>query len=441
VLTPTRYALAGDVHIAYRTMGDGPIDLVVSLGYISHVEHELTEPRVRAFFDRLATFSRVIFFDRRGAGLSDPVEYTPTLEDQVDDVRAVLDAVGSERAAILGHTGGSPFAMMFAATEPDRISHLVLFAGFARTTSTSDYPHGNTPEIRDAIVSSTLRSWGSGAYLALAVPSLLADPEFRDWFAALERLSSPPGATAKFFAMLGDIDVRPLLPAIKQPTLVMYPSSTPMVEEGHSLYLAEHIENAQYKSLPGADVLAVTPEACELYAGEIEEFLTGSRPALPSTRALRTVLFTDIVDSTQQAAQLGDSKWRDVLDSHDRIVRRELSLHRGVEVNTTGDGFFATFDGPERAIRCALAVSEALEPVGLTVRSGLHTGECEVRGEDLGGMTVHIGARVAAMAGPHEVLVSQTVRDLVVGSELDFNDRGDHELKGVPGTWHLFAAA
>jgi class 3 adenylate cyclase len=441
VLSDIRYARAGDTHIAYRTLGDGPIDLVVSLGFLSHVEHEFAEPRVAAFFERIAAFSRVIVFDRRGVGLSDAVDHPPTLEEQVDDVRAVLDAIGSERVAMFGHTTGGPYALLFAASEPERVSHLILASSFARMTRTDDYPWANPPEVRDALVEIMVENWGTGQTAAGMVPSLAADADFRDWLGAMERLSCGPGAARKFFEIIGEIDVRPILGSVHQPTLVMHPDAAVQIASGHSHFLAEQIPNARYFNAPGADIITVDPETIELVAAEIQEFLTGERPEAVHNRTLRTVLFTDIVDSTQRASELGDREWHALLDRHDVLVRRELERFRGREVNTTGDGFFAAFDGPERAVRCALAINESVSDAGIKVRAGLHTGECEVRGNDLGGLAVHIGARVAAKADQSEVLVSQTVRDLVVGSELNFAGRGEHELKGIPGTWQLFAAA
>ncbi|MGH2905418.1 MAG: alpha/beta fold hydrolase [Solirubrobacterales bacterium] len=441
MLSKTRYARAGDTHIAYRTLGDGPVDLVVSLGFLSHVEHEFTEPRVAAFFERLAEFARVVVFDRRGVGLSDPIDHVPTLEEQVDDVSAVLDEIGSERVAMFGHTTGVPYALLFAASQPERVSHLVLASGFARMTYADDYPWANTAEVRSTLNDLILQNWGSGNTAAAVVPSLAADEEFREWYGGMERLSCAPGAARRAFETIGEIDVRSILPTVHQPTLVMHPDASVQIDGRHSHYLAEHIPNARFVNMPGADVIVVDPEVSEFVAAEVQEFVTGTRPEKAHNRTLRTILFTDIVDSTSRASQLGDREWSDLLDRHDALIRRELAQYRGREINTTGDGFFAAFDGPERAVRCALAINASVKDAGIPVRSGLHTGECEVRGEDLGGLAVHIGARVAAKAGGHEVLVSQTVRDLVVGSDLSFEERGEHELKGVPGTWHLFAAA
>lgn len=442
MLSETKYAKLGDAHIAYKTLGDGPIDLVLSLGYVSHVEHLFAEPRMRAFFERLAAFSRLIVFDRRGVGLSDPFDRAPTLTEQADDMRAVLDDLGSEQAAIFGFTAGVPYAVVFAATDPERVSHLVLGSGFARFTWAEDYTWAMKPELRDAYLDHTLHeTWGTGALATNFAPSVANDPEFREWMAALERLSCGPGAARKFSKMIGDTDVREILPLVQQPTLVMHPSGSPQIDIRHSRYLAEHIPNATFLELPGADVTPVTPEQQILVSDATEEFLTGNKRVGTHNRALRTVLFTDIVDSTQKAVELGDQNWHQVLDRHDAVVRRELAHYQGREVKTTGDGFFAAFEGPEKAVRCALSLADAVESTGVEIRAGVHTGECEIRGDDLGGLAVHIGARVASKAERHEVLVSQTVRDLVVGSELSFESRGEHELKGVPGSWQLYAAA
>jgi class 3 adenylate cyclase len=441
VASGVRYARSGDAHIAYQTLGDGPIDLVFSFGFISHVEHVLAEPHFATLFEHLATFSRLVLYDNRGVGLSDAAPRPLLLEDQVDDVIAVLDDLGSESAAVVGQVSGGAFAMLLAATYPERVSHLILISAFARMTYADDYPWANPPEVRDVIVKLIIDKWGTGEQATTTMPSLANDRDFREWFGALERLSNGPGAALRAFEVTGSVDVRPVLPSIYQPTLVMHPAATTFIDHRHSKYLAEHIPNARYVEYPSADVLPVQPEAIEFTGAEIEEFLTGSRTPPAKDRALHTMLFTDMVDSTQRAAELGDADWRQLLDRHDNLVRKQLAHFKGHEVKTTGDGFFATFDGPERAVRCALAINKSVGEAGIPVRAGIHTGECEVRGNDLGGINVHIGARVAAKAGSQEVLVSRTVRDLVVGSELSFDDRGEYELKGVPGTWQLFAAA
>lgn len=440
MISETRYARAGDTHIAYRVIGDGPIDILANIGFMSHAEHLLAEPRVRSLFERMGEFSRVLLFDRRGVGLSDPVDRAPTLEQQVDDARAVMDAESVEQAAIYGFTVGAPFAMLMAATEPDRVSHLVLSSGFARMSRADDYPVGNPPEIRDALTQASVANWGNGLQVAAAMPSLAADEEFREWGAALERQSASPGSARRFLDLVGEIDMRPMLSSVRQPVLLLHPPAAVFLERGHTDYLLEHLPDARLVEMPGADLTPVTPEATDVTVGAIAEFLTGERPVQRHDRALRTVLFTDIVDSTSLAAALGDRQWHELLDRHDIASRREISEYRGSVVKATGDGFLASFDGPERAVRCAQAIQEAA-PTGVMIRAGVHTGECELRGDDLAGMSVHIGARVAAAAGPDEVLISHTVKDLIVGSDLIVEPKGEHDLKGVPGTWELFAVA
>lgn len=441
MITETRYARAGDVHIAYRVIGDGPIDLLANTGFMSHVEHMLANPRVANLFERMGEFARVMLFDRRGVGLSDPVDRAPTLEQQVDDARAVMDAESVERAAVYGFTVGAPFALLFAATEPERVSQVIISSGFARMTRSDDYPYGNPAAVRDALTEATVANWGQGLQIAAGLPSLAGDEEFREWGAALERMSASPGSARRFLDLVGQIDVRPLLKSVRQPVLVMHPRAAPFMDAGHSEYLARELPDARYVELPGADMTPITREASDATIDAIAEFLTGERPERRADRALRTLLFTDIVDSTQLAASIGDRGWHDLLDRHDQLSRREIAGFRGSVVKTTGDGFFASFDGPERAVRCAQAIQESLTGTGLQLRAGVHTGECEVRGTDLAGINVHIGARVAAAAAADEVLISRTVKDLVVGSELELEPRGEHELRGVPGTWELFAVS
>lgn len=435
----TRYARAGGTHIAYRVIGDGPITVLLNTGFISHVELMMTERRVRDLFERIGEFARVLLFDRRGVGLSDPVERVPTLEQQVDDARAVLDAEAVDQAVVYGFSVGAPFAVLMAASEPERISHLVLSSGFAKMTKEDGYPHGNPPEVRSALSSTVIDSWGTGLQVTVGLPSLASDPGFREWASALERNSASPGSVGLFLDFVGAIDVRPVLSSVQQPTLLLHPPASPFFETGHSEYLAEHLPNATYVELPGADLTPVTPEATDVTINAISEFLTGKRPPARTDRALRTLLFTDIVDSTGLAARVGDRSWHDLLDRHDSISRSAIADHRGKVIKATGDGFFASFDGPERAVRSAKAIGAALESEEVQIRAGVHTGECEIRGDDLAGISVHIGARVAAEAGPDEVLVSRTVKDLVVGSDLITEPRGEHELKGVPGSWELFA--
>ena len=438
----TRYARSGDLHIAYQVVGQGPMDLVYVPSWISQVEHYWDEPIVAGYFRRLASFSRLILFDRRGTGMSDPVLRAPTLEEQMDDVVAVMEAAGSERAAVFALLEGGAMAALFAATHPERTTALVLFEAQPRMSWAPDYDWAMRREEREAYVNNGgLDSWGDGSRIQAVSPSSAGNLRLQEWYGKLERLSASPGTAAKLMMMNAEVDVRAVLPSIKVPTLVLHRSGDKMIDIRHSRYLAEHIPGAKLVELPGDDALSFGPEgAAEL--DEVEEFLTGARPAWRSERILATVMFSDIVDSTARAAELGDRRWRDLLGSVETEVGRELRRFRGRAVKTMGDGFLATFDGPARAIRCATSIRDnARSQFGLEVRSGLHTGEVEVIGDDVGGIAVHIGARVGANAGPGEVLVSGTVKDLVVGSGIDFEDRGERELKGVPGRWRLFAVA
>lgn len=438
--TETRYARASeDVHIAYRMMGDGPIDLLVDLGFLGHAEFATKESRIFGMFEEFTAFARVIVYDRRGIGLSDHGERAPTLDDQIEDIRAVLDAEGIDRAVLFGFTAGAPSTLLFAAAEPDRVSHLVISSGFAKATRSDDYPYGNDPATRDVLTKIVTDNWGSGAQVAAGMPSLAGDEDFRQWGAALERHAMPPGAAVRFFSQVGEIDVRAILPSVRQPALIVHPEASTLFDAGHSEYLARELPNARYVNIPGADLVPVAPEARDLMVSTVQEFLTGERPTRTPDRALKTVLFTDIVDSTATAARLGDGEWHQLLNLHDAAVEREILAHRGKLIKTTGDGAFASFDGPERAVRCARAIQDSVSDSGIHLRAGVHTGECEVRGDDLAGISVHIGARVAAAAAPDEVLISRTVKDLVVGSDLEVEPRGEHELKGVPGTWELYA--
>jgi class 3 adenylate cyclase len=438
----TRYARSGDLHIAYQVVGEGPRDLVYVPSWISQVEHYWEEPAIAGYFDRLASFSRLIIFDRRGSGLSDPVPRAPTLEEQMDDVVAVMSAAGSERAAVFALLEGGAMAALFAATHPERTTALVLYEAQPRMSWAPDYEWAMPREEREAYVrNGGLDSWGDGSRLLVLSPSSAGNARLLDWYGRLERLAASPGTAAKLMMMNAEVDVRAVLPTIKVPTLVLHRTGDRMIDIRHSRYLAEHIPGAKLVELPGNDALAFGEEAAaEL--DEIEEFLTGTRPASRSERVLATVMFSDIVDSTSRAAELGDRRWRDLLGSIEAEINQELRRFRGRAVKSMGDGFLATFDGPARAIRCASAIRDAARTrYGLEVRSGLHTGEIEMIGNDVGGIAVHIGARVGSSAKPGEVLVSGTVKDLVVGSGIRFEDRGECELKGVPGRWRLFAVA
>ena len=435
----TRYAKSGEVSIAYQLVGEGRLDLVLVPGWVSHLDCAWEYPRFAEFGRRLASFSRAIFFDKRGSGLSDRISGVATLEERMDDVRAVLDAVGSKRAALLGVSEGGPMSVLFAATYPERTSALVLYGTMAKFTASADYPWGFPVETFEQLVGTLIESWGrpDSAVIPLLAPTLAGDERFREFWARFERAAASPGAFAALMRMNAEIDVRHVLPTIRVPTLVLHRTGDSIsVDQGR--YIAEQIPGAKYVELPGTDHLPAAGDFNAL-VDEIEEFLTGVRPVPESDRVLATVLFTDIVGSTERAATLGDRAWRALLDTHHGIVRRELERHRGREVGTAGDGFLATFDGPARAIRCAAAIRDGVRSLGIQIRAGLHTGECELMGDDVGGIAVHIGARVMATATPSEVLVSSTVKDLVAGSGLRFVDRGVHGLKGVPGEWRLFA--
>jgi len=440
----TLYARSGDVNIAYQVAGKGPLDLVYVPGWVSNVELMWEEPAMARFLGRLASFSRLILFDKRGTGLSDRVsnDKLPTLEERMDDVRAVLEAVGSDRAALFGHSEGGNMCVLFAATYPERTAALITLGSFAkRRDPDEDYPWAPTADDREETVASVELNWG---HLRLEdveyyAPSRLGDDQFARNLEQYLRRAASPGAAAALLRMNSYIDVRDVLPTIRVPTLVLHRRGDHDVNVAEGRYLAAKIPEAQFVELPGDDhwISAGNPDEI---ADEIEEFLTGTRPVPELDRVLATVLFTDIVGSTERAVELGDRRWRDVLATHDAAVRRELERFRGREVDTAGDGFLAAFDGPARAVRCAMAAGEAVRDLGVEIRAGIHTGECELDGPKIRGIAVHTGARIASLAGAGEVLVSQTVKDLVSGSGLAFEDRGVHELKGVPGEWRVYAA-
>ena len=435
----TRYARSGTVSIAYQVVGDGPRDLVFVSGWVSHVESGWDEPLLARFRRRLASFSRLILFDKRGTGMSDrvPDANLPTLEERMDDVRAVMDAAGSERAALFGQSEGASMAILFAATYPERTTALITFGAFACRVWNPEYPWGPTPEQRQRYFDGIQRDWGGDVDLSELAPSLAHDEGFRRRLSSYLRLSASPGAALALARMNTQIDVRNVLSAIRVPTLILHRTGDrdANIEEGR--YIAARIPGAKFVELPGSDHLPFVGDQGEV-VDEIEEFLTGIRPAPEPDRVLATVLFTDVVGSTERAASLGDQAWRDLLEQHHALVRRELTRFRGQEISTTGDGFLATFDGPARAVRCAVAIRGRLRESGLEVRAGVHTGECERMGDNIGGIAVHIGSRVAGLATPGEVLASSTVKDLVAGSGIVFEDRGAHPLKGVPGEWQLF---
>jgi len=438
----TKYARSGNLHIAYQVTGHGPIDLVFVHGWISHIEHLWEEPSLARFLGRLASFSRLILLDKRGTGLSDPVplDQLPTLEERMDDVRAVMDAAGSERAALLGTSEAGALNLLFAATHPQRTAALILLNSYARLAWGEDYPHGIPPADAEHLLEAVEAGWGKGVAFEALVASQSDNESMRTWWARYQRLAASPGAAVTLLRRAFDTDARAVLPAINVPTLVLHKAGDPFTGTEHGRYLADRIPGARYVELAGVDHLFFAEDPDQLVA-EIQEFLTGVREAGEPERVLATVLFADIVGSTELAVKLGDRRWRDRLDAYHAAVRAELVRFRGREIDTAGDGVFAAFDGPARAIRCAGAITEAVRRLGIDIRVGLHTGECEVIGLKVGGIAVHIGARIAGVSRPNEVLVSSTVKDLVAGSGLRFEERGTHTLRGVPGDWKLFAVA
>jgi class 3 adenylate cyclase/pimeloyl-ACP methyl ester carboxylesterase len=437
----TQYARSGEASIAYQVVGDGPIDMLFLPGWISQIEQLWEAPANRRFLERLAAFTRLILFDSRGTGLSDRVLEAYTLEQEARDAIAVLDAAGSERAAVFTYGIGGLLGALLAADHPERIGALVMYASTACASWAPDYDWALTREEREELVEVNVGEWGQVNSPAMSsfAPSMGADPALAEWFARLQRLAASPGEARTIFRALIDLDVRDALPRIRVPTLVMHRPQEQVWDVRNSRYLAEHIPGARYVELDGVDSFPFVGDS-DAIIEEIEEFLTGVRTGGEVERALLTVMFTDIVDATSRAAHVGDGRWRDLLSGHDELVRLELARFRGREVKTVGDGFLATFDGPpSRALRCALAVTRAARALGVEVRVGMHTGECELIGDDVGGMAVHIASRVSGLAAPSEVLVSGTVFGTVVGGPFTFEDRGFHELKGVPGRWPLFA--
>jgi pimeloyl-ACP methyl ester carboxylesterase len=436
----TRYAKSGDVNIAYQVVGEGPIDLLYVPGWVSHVEESWEEPSLASFLSRLASFSRLILFDKRGTGLSDrvPEHELPTLEQRMDDVRAVLEAAGSERAALFGYSEGGPMCTLFAATYPERTQSLVLYGSFAKRLAAPDYPWGKDPVERDDEYVFVEREWGQVKELSHYAPSRADDEAFMQRMATYRRRSASPGAAVALMRMNSQVDIRSVLGVIGVPTLVLHRTGDRDVGVGNGRYLAEHIPGARFVELPGDDHMLFVGDT-DAILDEVEEFLTGTRRGPDPDRVLVTLLFTDIVASTDLAARIGDRAWRELVERHHGLVRAELERWQGREVDTAGDGFLAEFGGPARAIRCAQAVIARVRSLELEVRAGVHTGEAERAGDALRGIAVHIGARVAATAEPGEVLVSATVKDLVAGAGIEFEDRGARELKGVPGSWRLFA--
>jgi class 3 adenylate cyclase len=430
VLPDTRYAVSGEVNIAYQAMGDGPIDIILVPGIASHIEFQHEFAGYTAFLRRLSSFARVVTFDKRGQGLSDRVADAASLEQRIDDVRAIMDEIGSKQAVLLGFSEGSPMSALFAASYPDRVSKLILFGGYASAS------------LPEEVVAQRAKLWGTGAMIRALSPDQATDQDAVGQFAKFERLSCSRGAIKAYMALVAGIDVRPILPAVRVPTLVLHRRTDALVPVASGRALAAQIPGAKYIEYASGNHMFWSGDV-EAMLGDIEEFVTGHRESATAEleRILATVLFTDIVDSTRSAAEMGDKTWRRLLDSHDQLARQTVEKHRGNLIKTTGDGILATFDGPGRAVRCALAFGSAAKQIGLPLRAGLHTGEVEVRGNDIGGIAVHAAARVMSQSGANEVLVSRVVTDLVAGAGLKFSERGSHELKGLPGSWELFAAS
>jgi class 3 adenylate cyclase len=437
-VSETKYARSGDAHIAYRIVGDGSLDIVLVGDWFGHVEAAFDEPSLARSLERLASFSRLLIFDKRGVGLSDPVplETLPALDDWMDDIRAVMDDARSDRAALFGIGAGGAMAMTFAASHPDRVSALVLVNTYARLARDEDYSWGYTSAVRDRILEQSYADFSQFTDVLSGADS--SDPQFSERWARYLRLAASPKTADVMRRMMFEVDVRSVLGAIQAPTLVLHRRDDPWILNAHGRYLAGRIPGARYLELDGAEDLFFRGDADALL-DEVQEFLTGVRPAPDSNRLLATIVFTDIVGSTDRVAALGDRRWRDVLDRHDAVVRMQLDRFMGHEVDTAGDSFLATFDGPARAVRCACSIRDELRHVDLDIRAGVHAGEIEQRGANISGITVHIGSRVEALAAPGEVLATRTVKDLVAGSGITFADRGNHHLKGVPDEWQLFS--
>lgn len=438
-MTPeTKYARSGDVNIAYQCLGHGPLDLVCVMGWVSNVEYAWEEPTLRNFLNRLASFSRLILFDKRGTGLSDRVPQMPTLEQRMDDVRAVMDAAGSSKAAVMGISEGGPMCALFATTFPERTSALIMYGSYAKRVWDPEYPWAPTPEQRQRFLDAIGQGWGGVVDLDTLAPSMRNDERFRNWWATYLRRSASPGDGLALAKMNTQVDIRNVLPFIHVPSLILHRKGDLDVSIEESRYTANRIPGARFVELDGVDHLPWVGDTKQLL-DEIEMFLTGELKQPEVERILTTVLFTDVVRSTERAHELGDARWRLLLENHNAIVRKELQRFSGKEIKATGDGFLAIFSGPAKAINCATAISKAVRQLGIDIRAGLHTGECEIMGDDIGGIAVHIAARVMSSADAGEVVVSGTVRDLVAGSGIEFTSRGRHPLKGIQGEWELLA--
>jgi class 3 adenylate cyclase len=434
VFSETRYALNGDLRVAYRASREGARDIVYVPNWFTNCEVVPELPSLQGWVEAMTSLGRLIFFDQPGTGASDPVtpDAMPTLEQWADSITAVLDDLGSTEAVLVASDASFATSALFAATHPSRTTALVVLDGFADA--------GDTPLVQDEIKAATVRLWGSGKIQRLVNPDMPWNEEIRASWARMERLAASPRTVSLMRSLAMGVDVRAVLPTVRVPTLVVQHADDVIIPPAKGKYIAQHIPDAKYVEVPGRNWYHIV-EPWRPSFQEIAEFLTGQQADVADDRVLATVLFTDIVDSTRRAAEMGDRDWHALLDAHDAVIRSQLARFRGREVNTSGDGFLAMFDGPQRAIRCAMAIRDAVQALGIEVRAGLHTGECEMRGDDIGGIGVHIGARVSALAGPNDVLVSSTLRDLVIGSGLEFEDRGAHALKGVPGEWRLFAVA
>ncbi|MFI5506157.1 adenylate/guanylate cyclase domain-containing protein [Mycobacterium sp. NPDC051804] len=437
MFSETRYALSGDVRVAYRASRAGERNIVLVPTWFTNCEVVPELPSVQGWIEAMAAVGRLILIDQPGTGASDPIapDAMPTLEQWADTVTAVLDDLDIREVALISLAGTFAPAAVFAAAHPSRTTSLIVLEGFAEPIAVS--VDGRT---HDEIRRDFVAKWGSGEYEHLVNPDMPWNEEIRAAWARLERLAASPQTVERMWPLVGELDVRAVLPTIRVPTLVVHYADDAMISTAAGKYIADNIPGAKYVELPGRNLYHIV-EPWRSSFHEVTKFLTGEQAEIADDRVLATVLFTDIVDSTRRAAVLGDRDWRALLDAHDAVVRAQLVRFRGREVNTSGDGFLATFDGPQRAIRCAMAIRDAVEALGIEVRAGLHTGEVEIRGDDIGGIAVHIGARVSALSGPNDVLVSSTLRDLVIGSGLEFDDRGAHQLKGVPGEWRLFAVA
>ncbi len=435
----TKYVENDDHFIAYQVFGQGQVDLLIVPGFISHLEHHWDDPDLARFLDRLASFARVIMFDKLGTGMSDRDVLNRTVDQRLDEVLAVMEAVGSERVALLGISEGGPVSMLFAATYPEKTTALILYGVFAKGAWSQDYPYVLTREQYKRWMAIIRQNWGDPNSIANWAPGAVDDEIRKQWWGKLMRLGASPRAVIELVRTFSEIDVRPVLPSIQAPTLILHRKDDRVVRLGSAEYIAARIPDARYIELRGADHLWFVGDQ-GLIEAEIEEFLTGVRPAVRGERTLATVLFTDIVGSTALALEMGDSRWRTLLEQHDQLVRREMNKYRGREVRHTGDGFFITFDGPSRALFCAQAIRQAVEELAIEIRAGIHTGEVERIGGEIGGVAIHLAARVVDKAGAGQIVVSSTVKDLAVGSGIQFEDRGRHELKGIPGEWQLYEA-